>query len=193
MLQLHPNGFLQFDLPDGKRLHIWDPDLPKSQDPQTPIHDHTFTFESEVVLGTLAHETYQAAAERFGNSEGMTHRVWAVNDDGLLIPTARTVVLQVAPLTLIGTGSTYTFGGPGNYHDTHGLRDTLTATIMRKVTTGLAPNPEVVVPLGVEPDNAFRRDQYPDTQLWPFVDRVLSLLAARGGKYESYLSSSASR
>jgi hypothetical protein len=37
--RVHGNGFIQLDLPDGKRLHVWDEDIPR-QKVNTSMHDH---------------------------------------------------------------------------------------------------------------------------------------------------------
>ena len=51
--RLHGNGFIQLDLGDDQRLHIWSPDLPPAQRVSTQIHDHQF-FDSLPGLRRLA-------------------------------------------------------------------------------------------------------------------------------------------
>src|SRR3546814_6146607 len=49
--RVHGNGFIQLDLTERGRLHIWGaPRIPR-QKTATPIHDHVFGFESTVAVG----------------------------------------------------------------------------------------------------------------------------------------------
>lgn len=166
---LHPNGFIQQELAGGLRLHVWHPDIPQAQVRRSPIHDHTFMFESEVVLGELTHETFYVNDARID----ATHEVYAVQRV-LLVPTTITVRADSSGKQVFKAGRIYNFGGPGNYHDSRGSG--LTATIMTKRQIGLAPFSTVLVPIGQEPDNDFRRDQYPPEALRPFVAMVLEQL-----------------
>lgn len=53
--RVHGNGFIQLDLTDRRRLHIWgDPRIPRQRVPST-IHDHTFNFSSRVYRGQIIH------------------------------------------------------------------------------------------------------------------------------------------
>jgi len=56
--RVHGNGFVQLDLTERSRLHIWgDPRIPK-QKVATPIHDHVFGFESTIIVGRVISLTY---------------------------------------------------------------------------------------------------------------------------------------
>ena len=53
--RVHGNGFIQLDLTDRRRLHVWgDHRIPRQSVPST-IHDHTFSFKSTIILGQLVH------------------------------------------------------------------------------------------------------------------------------------------
>ena len=186
---LHPNGFIQHDLPDGARLHVWADDLPPAQLIHTPIHDHTFLFESRVVMGMLIHETFnwlrlEGDAGLWFDKEGYTrgytptHKLYEVAG-ALLVDTGRRGIVYPGETMIHGVYASYGFGGPGHYHDTRGAEGIITATIMRKVKTDMAPNPTVLIPIGMEPDNDFRRDQYSEERLMPWVKRVLDYMEAR--------------
>ena len=57
-IRVHGNGFLQLDLPDDCRLHIFaHPALP-SQRQSTHIHDRRFGFGSKVLRGRLVNVCY---------------------------------------------------------------------------------------------------------------------------------------
>src|SRR5580765_3414507 len=55
--RIHGNGFVQLDLTERRRLHVWgDSRIPRRLVP-SQIHDHTFSFTSEIVIGQLVHRT----------------------------------------------------------------------------------------------------------------------------------------
>lgn len=166
-IQLHPNGFIQYELPNDCRLHIWSGLNPQAQKVHTPIHDHTFDFESTVLLGTLEHRTY-ALSTGFGIEP--THTAHEVRGD-YLISNGFNCRAEQTQLMRFAPGTHYTFQH-GLVHASHGCN--LTATVMRRV--GLWERPYrravVLVPVGVEPDNEFRRDQYSADLLMEGVSRV---------------------
>lgn len=165
---LHPNGFIQHDLSPGVRLHIWSPDLPQAQKVYTPIHDHAFWFESQVMIGKLVHKRYKLMP-----LPGATHRVYAV-EGALLVPTDEVGFAYLTKVDTLLAGETYEFGGPGKYHVTEG--EGLTVTVMRKTHSASFSTPRVLVPKHQEPDNDFRRDQYDEALLKSWVRPVLRYL-----------------
>lgn len=62
----------------------------------------------------------------------------------------------------------------GRFHLSEG--EGLTATIMVKTATGLQLFPRIAVPVGVDPDNNFRRHQYDDGMLMRYVEMVLGMI-----------------
>lgn len=171
--RVHGNGFLQLDLNDEgtKRLHVWDNELPR-QKVATPIHDHVFALRSEVIVGTLIHEELFA---RPLDSDG-THRVYRAQQEPgtqntILVPDPAQVILELEQRLILGVGSIYTFPSLHLHQTNH--RGT-TATIMEKIG---APKeygrPRVLVPVGQEPDNEFKRDSFDEDFLWGFVEKAL--------------------
>lgn len=168
---MHPNGFIQYPLNDGARLHIWSPLLPEAQKVKTPIHDHTFDFMSIIIMGKLEHITYCETAHKlaFGDDAVLdtTHLLWGAAD--VLQPTASAVGLEEADHLFLASGSRYTLQA-GKFHESRGHG--LTATIMTKTALFATPWAYVAIPHGVEPDNTFRRDQYSHDYLFEFVQRL---------------------
>lgn len=163
MIRLHPNGFVQYDLPGHRSLHIWSSLLPQAQKVHTPIHNHNFSFSSTVLCGTLENDYYD-----IDNFHEPTHAFWKVQGSVLVPLNASTFPRKTQNLRL-AAGSHYTFPA-GAYHDSHGVG--LTATVMYATAEGPTREACVLVPLGMEPDNEFRRDQYSDDILMGFVERV---------------------
>lgn len=167
--RLHPNGFIQYDLPTGDRLHIWHPDLPIAQVVYTPIHDHTFDFTSRVVMGRLTHVVY----EFWNHPEGeyQLHRAQVIaGEDTKLAPLKQVGNMQEAERWVLGEHSVYSFKH-GRFHTSEG--EGLTATVMTKVATDLLPFPRIAVPVGIDPDNNFRRHQYEPNHLMKYVNSVI--------------------
>lgn len=195
--RVHGNGFIQLDLDVAgrTRLHVWDDRIPRQSSP-TPIHDHVFALRSRVLCGTLIHEELTPVAR----DQGGTHRIFrAQQEEGtqntILVPDVGEVVLDVEQRLVLGAGSVYTFPAYA-LHQTN-YRGT-TATIMRKIPAShpggcmagsesrCAPpgscacfdygRPRVLVPVGAEPDNEFRRDAFAPEPLWLIIAEALSMV-----------------
>lgn len=175
-LRLHQNGFIQLDLLglENSRLHIWSQGMPKAQDPRTPIHNHTFCFKSTIIVGELTNVEYNwVDADRAVNGDPVCHLYTGSGDyeELVVVPESEGTFYEFNKHTY-KPGYTYHFPH-GAYHDSWG--NGLTATIMTKTNIGCISQATVVVPLGEGgPDNSFRRDQYPQEELMPFVLDVLS-------------------
>jgi hypothetical protein len=201
--RVHGNGFIQLDLNDEgtRRLHVWHDDIPRQEIP-TPIHDHVFALRSKVIAGTLIHEELETIETA---SNAATHRVFRAQQEPgtqntILVPDEGVVELAVGQRLVLGAGSVYTFPA-WKLHQTD-YRGT-TATIMDKVESSLQytmehdgmcndytgcnsgcqwvpeyGRPRVLVPIGAEPDNNFRRDAHDPETLWPFIERALELARA---------------
>lgn len=171
--RVHGNGFIQLDLPNGSRLHVWDDDIPR-QSVNTSKHDHAFGFESRVICGTLINIEYEIRKSPTGFYVVHIPQRKEGTEDTKLVSTGERVVLRVVGHRKYSAGQSYKFK-PLVFHDT--WHNGTTATIMTK-TTRLDVEPRVLVPLGQEPDNDFDRDAFDPNLLWPFIERALDLARA---------------
>lgn len=172
--RVHGNGFIQVDLNKAgtQRLHVWDEDVPR-QKVATPIHDHVFDMRSEVIVGTLIHKTYRVLT--CWDKEGAYVVYRAQREEGTqnttLVPYDSTVNLELEQRLILEAASIYTFPAY-QLHESGHLGTT--ATIMEKVN---APdgygNPRVLVPVGVEPDNEFHRDNHDVRLLWQIIEKAI--------------------
>ncbi len=178
--RVHGNGFIQLDLNDSgtKRLHIWHEDIPR-QVVATPIHDHVFDMRSTVLTGTLIHEELEPRDPAPFHTG--THQIYRAQQEPgtqntILVPDEGNVALDIVQRLVLGEGSVYTFPAWKLHTSDH---VGLTATVMEKVN---APEtygrPRVLVEVGSEPDNEFKRDGFDPETLWPFIDQVAHLVAA---------------
>lgn len=173
--RVHGNGFIQLDLPDGSRLHVWDDGIPR-QAVNTSKHDHAFGFESKVICGLLTNFVYRVAPAEVGKYVVYIPQRREGTEDTKLVPTGERVNVEVAAIKDVPAGSSYTFQ-PQVFHDTLYPRGETTATIMRK-TVRLDVEPRVLVPFGEEPDNEFDREGFDPELLWPFIERALERAGA---------------
>ena len=162
--RVHGNGFLQLDLPDGRRLHVWDDMLPR-QKVSSSIHDHAFGFKSTILCGNLTNVIYTLMPHPCGDYDVLTPQRREGTEDTKLAPTGERVVLREVYRYTYKKDWTYHMI-PLVFHDT--LYKGLTATIIEK-TVRMDVEPRILIPHGESPDNEFDRTEFDPDDLWPFV------------------------
>lgn len=170
--RFHPNGFIQYDLPNGSRLHIWAAQLPRGQKFNTPIHDHTFDFDSTILFGTLLHTVYAFVPDNRGAFDLYAARPWLTGDETTLENLEVRGDMQIMETHEFPATSRYQFRA-GWFHETNfkgaGLNN-MTVTMMTKTEKNLRPHARVACPVGEVPDNDFRRDSVPQELLMRYVE-----------------------
>lgn len=172
--RVHGNGFVQLDLTERRRLHVWgDHRIPRQCVPST-IHDHTFSFQSRVYVGQVIHRAMSIYPDPSGAFE-MYQAVCNHGEDTRLNkrPSWRCNVL-ITEERLLRAGDVYTFQAR-KFHET--VAPWPCVTVIDKDGPTLAqggPNPNVLVPFGLDPDNTFDRYQVPPDLLWQIVLESLS-------------------
>jgi len=177
--RVHGNGFIQLDLANGKRLHFWGhPDIPRQVRP-TPIHDHTFGFQSWCLRGRLVNIVYDLI------DAGIEYQVYRVQDrngeDTELVPTDCMVgvmpmkVEVIVPAMMssdwcVSMPSTYKMGSL-IFHETFAPEPTITC--MEKTHKREGAIPHVLSPTGVEPDNEFNRHTHDPKLLWRIIEEMM--------------------
>jgi hypothetical protein len=174
--RVHPNGFIQLDRDERTRFHFWaHPDIPRQARP-TPIHDHSFGFESLVLIGALVNIRYRARpSHRFDSTHSVYQAYCPGGEETRLEPTGDAVRLipEIMGATVLREGASYR-ENPWEIHQT--IVDVPTVTVIFKDGPTLAqrgPAPHVYVPVGVEPDNSFRRDVLSPEFLWAIIDDIM--------------------
>lgn len=176
--RLHGNGFIQLDLPNGDRLHIWHPALPR-QNTSTQIHNHKFSFRSEVLCGKLTHIHYklETNVEDFANGEiyNLYHPVVREKEDTVLELSNANAVFKFHPLQMLvlTEGSSYDFSY-AEFHETKAQG--FTATIVHKELVVKNFIPSVACRVGSVPDNDFGRYQFEEKELWKYVKMLFAQL-----------------
>jgi hypothetical protein len=178
--RIHGNGFIQIDLDERRRLHVWDHRIPR-QSRDSSIHDHAFSFRSACVMGTLVNIVMEPIADprRFGQEP--THRIYEVarvpgSEEDSLQPSDGwdPVRFDAAYTQIINAGEEYSLGA----HEFHvSLHLGTTVTIMRRDPAyrggGVA---QVACRIGEEPDNSWVRGGH------EVPDWALELIERYGGK-----------
>lgn len=179
--RLHGNGFVQLDmLPDPagrrRRLHVWDPELEGlGQTVRTSIHDHRFSFHSQVIVGRQVHQEYKIV-------EGADFHVYTPQ------PSYFPGGPQTEDTKLHRAGeNTYSVreghrlevpAGFGYHFDRYLFHDTLptgrVATVMTVIDRDPEHDPRVLVPVREEPDNDFDREAVDKAVLWDVIQRALA-------------------
>jgi|HubBroStandDraft_1064217.scaffolds.fasta_scaffold145480_1 hypothetical protein len=175
--RVHPNGFIQLDLNDehSMRLHVWPvAELPDRQKTRHPIHDHSFDMVSTVLTGKLINEMLVFLVptdypDLIPNHQ--EHRgVKIGKEETILKPTGIFGSVTDIGREVILPGQSYRVPAK-RFHNS--IAEGLTATLMSKLD-GEPYNPRVLVPVGVHPDNDFRREQTKPEILWEQIELALA-------------------
>lgn len=180
--RVHGNGFIQLDLgtdeqaefPGDIRMHVWgDPRIPKQDTPST-IHDHIFSFESTIIVGKLCNLTYDATYVS-GSHPMANYKVYEAfvregQDTGLeFVDRYMYALPQSFEIICAEPGYEKIYHmAAGEYHES--IADRPAITIMQKVGKPRTDiKPHVLVPLGKEPNNEFRRNGFDEKLLWNII------------------------
>lgn len=178
--RVHGNGFIQLDLDDRRRLHVWgDRRIPR-QAVSSPMHDHVFGFQSEVLVGRLVNVVHRVqhveAHGCFALYQAQPNPLDAHDCKLARVLKSPDVVTITQYAQSLCAGQTYVME-PFVFHETFAPEPT--ATIMNKFGNTLAQAPKgkrptVLVPLGTEPSNEFNRGSFDPEFLWTIIEDVLN-------------------
>lgn len=157
-LRVHGNGFMQLDLSETQRLHLWGHHAIPRQKHRTTVHDHIFSFDSVVIKGQLVNVTM---VELDYGIDYKVHRV----EKALLVDTGRYCSLRVTKTEVVWPGDSYRCL-VGEIHDTLVVCPTITLlTKLDAGFTGISNGARVYVPWGTMPDNDFDRYGFEQSRL----------------------------
>jgi hypothetical protein len=167
--RVHPNGFLQLDLDPAKtqRLHIWDLSLPRQEVP-TLIHDHEFDLESTVYMGCLINKRFRVEP---ADTEDGQFKKWTVqrevgSEETKLIESEDEFTAVQTTREFIYPQGIYTMSAT-EFHESGHIGPTV--TVMKKLGYHAGHSASVLVPVGQQPDNDFRRSNTDVDYLWDMV------------------------
>ncbi len=176
--RVHGNGFIQLDLIEYSRLHIWgDHRIPKQKVP-TPIHDHTFGFESTIIVGRVINVVYTIAHHVYGEYRVYTPET-REGEDTILKATAMRVVVDPIHVDVIDWQTPSRKYGirQGEFHETVAPSGPAATIIIKDALTQAQGNsmalPRVLCPVRQEPDNEFNRYAADTDLLWRIIEQTL--------------------
>ena len=167
-LLVHPNGWIQLNLDELHRLHVW-PDKPiTKRKVDTPIHDHIFDFESKIFLGTIQnimcdfvedsngdYHLYQVSPYKLAKKEMPLE---LINNQRY-----RCVEKETA---LYSAGQTYHMKRKDFHESEH---EGLALTIIEFGYIDTSALARIACPYQKQPDSEFRRDTMDQEVLWNIV------------------------
>jgi hypothetical protein len=164
---IHPNGFIQLKLTNGRRMHFWHPDIPR-QKVGSPIHDHVFDMRSSIMLGSLFHREVKILP----NVDGY-YEIWQAkpirDTETVLVGTGQRVKANHCTEQELGPGESYEFPA----FTFHLTRDPVPAVSMISKLQNYPGKPRVLVPAGEKPDNDFTRDSFPNEFIEMFMLSII--------------------
>lgn len=176
--RIHGNGFIQADLGEDLRIHVWHPDLPK-QKVSTPIHNHCFSFSSRVVVGAIEHREFEVVNVGRNAGDKVVYNKYRAQhrdrEDTVLVKESNAIYTAESKKKekIVRAGKVYTFKR-GAYHTTFPQFNGIAATIMERFNVGPDIQPTILCLVDEEPDNEFHRYTIMDpVQLEKMVRQVL--------------------
>ncbi len=175
--RLHPNGFIQLDLKDGRRLHVWPEEAIRVREPRTPIHDHVFDLKSEVYLGALINKMYKLIEDPHGEHEvhGILSFSVARETSGFTRLDERRYRLVLVEEARIEAPGIYVIPA-FEFHESENVG--LSATIVTMTASDASRPARVACHTGRAPTEIFNRDGGPEEreQLWSIIERACTAL-----------------
>lgn len=169
--RIHPNGFIQLDISDNLRLHVWVKEPLAKRKVDTPIHDHPFGFDSFVIYGQIGNVIYDVLPSTNG-----TYNVYQVmpyttiREDAPLERDKSSYELQRTKEFWTNEGERYHLE-PYVFHETK-ISD-LSATIIRVAPFDSRIPARVLCHSSMSPDRLFDRYAVDQSVLWGVIEEVL--------------------
>lgn len=168
-VRVHGNGFVQAELADGNKIHIWASDCPRQKEP-TFIHNHTSGFRSTILWGMLRNEEYSLHKYYEGTPEDATiynkyEAVTRNKKDTVLEAIGEKCFIQARRRFYFAEGTTYEFPGiPTLFHASY-PETYFTVTRVVRLEPEPPHSPIILIEEGKQPDNSFDRYEHEDYAL----------------------------
>lgn len=182
-VRVHGNGFIQAEMADGAKLHIWTKDCPRQEVP-TLVHNHVTPFSSTILHGILRNEEYELGKAKYAVGDVPLYEMYEAKqrkkkDTGLHYMDKQRYLASTRKF-FFAAGTTYMFPGTEDlFHATYPESDLVVTRVFRMPSVGPKRNPIVLVPVGEEPDNSFDRYEHKEYAV-DVYQRVKKML--NGGK-----------
>jgi len=176
----HPTGFVVAKVEVFERgmlrLHVWPDDDRVFGEPHWPVHDHVFSLQSLVLMGSVFSREHEVVDDPAG-----TMRRWAVDygegRDSQLVPEGNPVSVRAGQPVTTGPGNTYGVAA-GRFHTSSVPEGQLAATLVATRATDRR-RPFVLGPRGIDDPVAVRRAAAAPGRWRGWVERVAEAWARR--------------
>ncbi len=136
LLQHHPLGFFcirwNLDLSRSVRIHIWNRSFNWTQEPNWPIHDHSFSFKSVVLCGQIQNKTYAIDRENTGLRNWTIYEVSYNDQCSTMSPKSNSIVLRTLTSSHQHASSSYEL--PAGVFHRSTLRSRYAITVLATTT-----------------------------------------------------------
>jgi hypothetical protein len=168
--RVHGNGFVQVDLPLDRRLHVWGhPRIPRQAE-STPIHDHRFSFTSEVLRGRLVNVRIRLDEKSLRADHEVCVPKTRSGEDTILVKTGVFGMVKVEETEWLRPGDVYAMT-IGELHEIYVNQTTV--TLMEKIRSDPSYTPRVLCPMGENPDNTFTRYDLSPEDIYQIVEEAM--------------------
>ena len=172
-IRVHGNGFIQIDMGYCQRVHVWGFEEIPRQQVSTQIHNHRFDFKSTLLSGRLENRRY-SVFRVLTHDPGYYHLYYASATKGEETKLVRSeggeIVHPVCDDTqILYPSMTYRMDHL-EYHES--VPHELSMTLITKTAVYGPAQPGVLVPIGSEPGNDFKRSGRDEDELWAIVKQA---------------------
>lgn len=173
-ISLHGLGFIQVQLDESRRLHVWHPELPRRACiDHSSIHDHRFDFTSLVITGELDNVVFMESASDTGLYQTYLHEGARSPNGGRPWEPDGRIDLRPIGTQHVKEGQVYRMPAYKYHLSIPGIGGRV-ATVMTK-TAEYPQGAHSTCLVGVEPDRDFNRFQLTEDQLWEVVMDVVCI------------------
>jgi hypothetical protein len=170
--RIHPNGFIQLDIAPGFRLHVWTEEKLAQPSVTVSMHDHTFGFDSFVLLGQIGNCIYDIEPSEQGafHLYQVMPYIVAEKETPFLLTDGKYNLKKIQEFWTIA-GKSYHMN-PFVFHETK--TKGLAVTVIKVGEFDKTKSARVLCPIDKKPDNFFKRDTVSQEVLWGYIERALT-------------------
>ena len=175
----HPLGFIFYNLghlsdSEEFRIHIWDKNY-YSQDDDLQIHNHSFDFESFVVIGKIENVCYQLNED--SQSFGYKYQVKFVDNKSFLDLLSHNIKIEIISKEFISAGKFYKLFR-SEFHESYNL-DPFSITLIKIVKPESFNPPIVYSPKKIKNYLSFNRSDFSNDESKLIINKIIEVCKER--------------
>ncbi len=173
--RIHPNGFIQLDITENIRLHVWPKENLIKDNIRLPMHDHTFGFDSFVMNGSIGNKIFDITKDQNGTYNLYTVMPYvAIKKEGILEKSDGCYSLHETKQFWTNAGESYHMD-PFVFHESQLKQDAeIAVTAIKILPFDKNMSARVLCPINETPIQSFQRDSIDQDTLWNYIEKGLS-------------------